>query len=271
MVLSLLEKYNIKGGIFDQHFLVDEGYLDRIVAAAELRSEDIVLEIGAGVGNLTERLAQKAKKVIAIELDPILVNVLHDHFDYIKNIEIVAGDALKVDFPKFDKVVSNLPYSISSEITFKLLHHKFKLGILMYQYEFAARMVSTPNCKDYSRLTVDTYYFSDASILMKVPKEAFQPVPEVNSAVVKIVPRPTPFRVRDEAFFMKFVAAVFSQRRKKIRNAILNTNCILKIPSIRELIAQLPENLMDKRAENLTPEQLAEVANLIVDLRSKSW
>jgi len=256
--------------MFDQHFLVDESYLNRIVAAAELRSGDVVLEIGAGVGNLTKKLAQKAKKVIAIELDPILVNVLHDHFDDIKNIDIVEGDALKVDFPEFDKVVSNLPYSISSEITFKLLHHNFKLGILMYQYEFAARMVSTPNCKDYSRLTVNTYYFSDASILMKVPKEAFHPVPEVYSAVVKIVPRPTPFRVRDEAFFMEFVAAVFSQRRKKIRNAILNTNYILKIPSIRELIAQLPKNLMDKRAENLTPEQLAEIANLIVDLRSKS-
>ncbi len=125
---------------------------------------------------------------------------------------------MKVDFPKFDKVVSNLPYSISSEITFKLLRHKFKLGILMYQYEFAARMVSPPNCKDYSRLTVDTYYFADASILMRVPKEAFQPAPEVNSAVVKIIPRPTPFEVRDEAFFMGFVAAVFSQRRKKLRN-----------------------------------------------------
>jgi len=244
--------------------------MDKLVAAAELRPEDIVLEIGAGVGNLTERLAQKAKKVIAIELDPILVNVLHDKFDDIKRIDIIAGDALKVDFPEFDKVVSNLPYSISSEITFKLLHHKFKLGILMYQYEFAARMVSAPNCKDYSRLTVGTYYFSDSSILMKVPKEAFQPAPEVYSAVVKIVPRPAPFGVRDEAFFMKFVAAVFSQRRKKIRNAILNSNNILKIPNIRELISQLPENLVGKRAENLTPEQLAEVANQIVGLRSKS-
>jgi 16S rRNA (adenine1518-N6/adenine1519-N6)-dimethyltransferase len=244
--------------------------MDKLVAAAELRPEDIVLEIGAGVGNLTERLAQKAKKVIAIELDPILVNVLHDKFDDIKRIDIIAGDALKVDFPEFDKVVSNLPYSISSEITFKLLHHKFKLGILMYQYEFAARMVSAPNCKDYSRLTVGTYYFSDASILMKVPKEAFQPAPEVYSAVVKIVPRPAPFEVRDEAFFMKFVAAVFSQRRKKIRNAILNSNNILKISNIRELISQLPENLVCKRAENLTPEQLAAVANQIVGLRSKS-
>src|SRR5512133_1915185 len=111
----------------------------------------------------------------------------------------------------------------------------------MYQYEFAARMVSPPNCKDYSRLTVDTYYFANASILMRVPKGAFQPAPEVDSAVVKLVPRPAPFEVRDEAFFMKFVAAVFSQRRKKLRNAILNTNYMLKIPEIKEVIDKLPE------------------------------
>lgn len=237
------------------------------MAAAELEPEDIVLEIGAGVGNLTERLARKAKKVIAIELDHALVNILHDRFDSVGNIEIVAGDALKIDFPEFNKVVSNLPYSISSEITFKLLRHKFKLGILMYQHEFALRMVSLPNCKDYSRLTVDTCYFADASILMKVPKGAFQPAPEVDSAVVRLVPRPALFEVRDEAFFMDFVAAVFSQRRKKLRNAILNTNHVLKIPSIKEVIARLPEDLMSKRAENLTPGELAEVANLILDFK----
>jgi 16S rRNA (adenine1518-N6/adenine1519-N6)-dimethyltransferase len=239
------------------------------VAAAGLESEDVVLEIGAGIGNLTERLAKKAKKVIAIELDPALVNVLHDRFDNAGNVEIIFGDALKVDFPQFDKVVSNLPYSISSELTFKLLRYKFKLGVLMYQYEFAARMVSPPNCKDYSRLTVDTYYFADASILMKVPKGAFQPAPEIDSAVVKLVPRPAPFEVRDETFFMEFVAAVFSQRRKKLRNAVLNTNYVLKIRTIKDVVDQLPEDLMNKRAENLTPEQLAEVANLIVDLNRK--
>ncbi|NLN43120.1 MAG: 16S ribosomal RNA methyltransferase A [Methanosarcina sp.] len=257
----------MKGGTFDQHFLIDPGYLDRIVAAADLRPEDVVLEIGAGIGNLTERLARKARKVIAVELDPTLVRVLHDRFDEVENIEIIAGDALKIDFPEFDKVVSNLPYSISSEITFKLLRHKFKLGILMYQYEFAVRMVSLPNCKDYSRLTVDTCYFADASILMKVPKSAFQPTPEVDSAVVKLVPRPAPFEVKDQAFFMDFVAAVFSQRRKKLRNAILNTNHVLKIPEIKEIIARLPEDLMSKRAENLSPEELAQVANQIVDLK----
>lgn len=227
-----------------------------------------MLEIGAGVGNLTERLARKAQKVIAIELDPPLVRILHDRFDAVKNIEIIAGDALKVDFPKFDKVVSNLPYSISSEITFKLLRHKFKLGILMYQYEFAARMVSPPNCKDYSRLTVDTCYFAEASILMKVPKSAFQPVPEVDSAVIRLLPRPAPFEVKDQAFFMDFVAAVFSQRRKKLKNAILNMNHVLKIPSIKEVIVRLPEDMMSKRAENLTPEELAKVANRIIDIKN---
>lgn len=237
------------------------------MAAADLGPEDVVLEIGAGVGNLTERLARKAKKVIAVELDPILVRVLHDRFDKVENIEIIAGDALKVDFPEFDKVVSNLPYSISSEITFKLFRHKFKLGILMYQYEFAARMVSPPNCKDYSRLTVDTCYFADASILMKVPKNAFQPAPEVDSAVIKLVPRPAPFEVKDQAFFMDFVAAVFSQRRKKLRNAIQNMNHVLKIPRIKEVVSQLPEDLMSKRAENLTPHELAKVANQIIDLK----
>lgn len=269
MVRSVLKKYNIKGGTFDQHFLVDTGYLDRIVAAAELSPQDTVLEIGAGIGNLTERLARRAKKVIVIELDPALVSVLHDRFDTVGNIEIIAGDALKVEFPEFDKVVSNLPYSISSEITFKLLYHKFKLGILMYQYEFAARMVSPPNCKDYSRLTVDTYYFAEASILMKVPKSAFQPAPEVDSAVVKLVPRPAPFEVRDEPFFLEFVAAVFSQRRKKLRNSILNTNYMLKIPDIKNVVNQLPETFMDKRAENLTPEELASIANMIFDLKSR--
>ncbi|MEL7663798.1 MAG: 16S rRNA (adenine(1518)-N(6)/adenine(1519)-N(6))-dimethyltransferase RsmA [Methanosarcina mazei] len=269
MVRSILKKYNIKGGTFDQHFLIDAGYLDRIVAAAELSPQDTVLEIGAGIGNLTERLARRAKKVIAVELDPALVSVLHDRFDAAENIEIIAGDALKVDFPEFDKVVSNLPYSISSEITFKLLRHKFKLGVLMYQYEFAVRMVSPPGCKDYSRLTIDTFYFADASIVMKVPKGAFQPAPEVDSAVIKLIPRPTPFEVRDETFFLQFVAAVFSQRRKKLRNAILNTSSLLKIPDIKEIVSQLPEDFMNKRAEDLTPEELASVANMIFDLKSR--
>jgi 16S rRNA (adenine1518-N6/adenine1519-N6)-dimethyltransferase len=102
---------------------------------------------------------------------------------------------------------------------------------------------------------------------MKVPKSAFQPAPEVDSAVVKLVPRPAPFEVKDQNFFMDFVAAVFSQRRKKLRNAIMNMNHVLKIPSIKEAVALLPEDMMNKRAENLTPDELAQLANRIFDLK----
>ncbi len=266
MVQTILRKYGIRGGYHDQHFLINKNILDRIVEAAHLTSDDTVLEIGAGIGNLTERLLPHAKKVIAIEFDPRLVAVLEDRFHDVDNLEIIHGDVLDVDFPEFDKVVANLPYSISSEITFKLFKHKFKLGILMYQYEFAKRMVSLSNSKDYSRLSVNTNYFADAKIIIKVPASAFSPQPEVRSAVVELIPRPSPFKVDDEAFFLRFVTAVFSQRRKKLRNAIVNTNHMLNVNNIKQIVGQLPVEFMGKRAENLEPHELADIANRILAL-----
>ncbi len=131
---------------------------------------------------------RRAGRVIAIEFDPKLVAVLEDRFKGEEKLQLIHGDVLKVEFPVFDKVVANLPYSISSEITFKLFRYDFKLGILMYQYEFARRMIAKPGSDDYSRLTVNTAYFADASIIMKVPKGVFSPPPQVESAVVKVCP-----------------------------------------------------------------------------------
>jgi 16S rRNA (adenine1518-N6/adenine1519-N6)-dimethyltransferase len=267
LVRALLKKYGIRGGYHDQHFLVDERILDKIVEAAHLDGEETVLEIGAGIGNLTEQLADRARKVIAIELDPVLVEVLNDRFKTAENVQVIQGDVLQVDFPKFDKVVANLPYSISSEITFKLFKHRFELGILMYQYEFARRLVASPNSKDYSRLSVNTRYFADASIIMTVPPSAFSPPPEVRSAVVELVPRPAPFDVVDEDFFLRFVTAVFSQRRKKLKNSILKTSHLLGVNNLKKIVEQLPETLVDKRPENLEPGELAEIANRIVSLK----
>ncbi|MBN2487433.1 MAG: 16S ribosomal RNA methyltransferase A [Methanosarcinaceae archaeon] len=267
MVRALLKKYGIRGGYHDQHFLVDEQILDRIVEAAHLDGEETVLEIGAGIGNLTTLLADRAGKVIAIELDPVLVEVLNDRFKTVENVQVIKGDVLKVDFPTFDKVVANLPYSISSEITFKLFKHRFELGILMYQYEFAKRLVASSNSGDYSRLSVNTRYFADASIIMTVPPSAFSPPPEVRSAVVELVPRPAPFDVVDEDFFLRFVTAVFSQRRKKLKNSILKTSHLLGVNDLKQIVEQLPESLVDKRPENLEPHELAEIANRIVSLK----
>ncbi|MGM0770707.1 MAG: 16S rRNA (adenine(1518)-N(6)/adenine(1519)-N(6))-dimethyltransferase RsmA [Halobacteriota archaeon] len=268
MVRKILQKYGIRGGCHDQHFLIDERILDSITAEANITEDDVVLEIGGGIGNLTERLLEKAGKVIVVELDPRLVEVLYDRFQDNDKLEVIHGDVLKVDLPKFNKVVANLPYSISSPITFKLFEQDFELGILMYQYEFAQRMVAKANTEDYSRLSVNTHYFADASIIMKIPPSAFSPPPEVWSAVVRLVPRPAPFHVEEPEFFLNVVTAGFLQRRKKLRNAIVKGNHILKVPNIKQIVEQLPEDFMSKRAENLKPQEFADIANSICKMKN---
>lgn len=247
----------------DQHFLIDSRVIERIVNYADIHETETILEIGAGFGNLTQKLAAKAAKIVAIESDPHLVEAL-DGLE-LPNVTIVHGDALKVDFPKFDKVVSNLPYSISSEVTFKLFKHPFKLGILMYQYEFAQRMVATPGTKDYSRLSVGVQYFADVEVLEIVPRTAFRPRPEVRSAIVKIVPRPPSLDVVDKNFFFDFIAAVFTQRRKQMKNAIINAAHMLNVKDVKKALNLLPKELMYKRPEQLSPEELADLSNLIYE------
>jgi len=270
LVHNILRHYGIYGGQHDQHFLVDEGILDRIVESADIVPGEVVLEIGAGIGNLTQRLLRLADKVVAIEFDPKLVAVLEDRFRGDDKLHIIHGDVLKVEFPIFDKVVANLPYSISSEITFKLFKHDFKLGILMYQYEFAQRMIAKPGSGDYSRLTVNTAYFADASIIMKVPKGVFSPPPQVESAVVKVCPRPAPFTVTDKDFFLRFVTAIFNKRRKKIKNSIVESNHMLGISNVKQVVSGLPEELMELRPENLDPAQLAALSNMILAMHQES-
>ncbi len=244
----------------DQHFLVDERVLDRIIEYGRVNRSDTVLEIGAGYGNLTGKLAEKAGRVVAIEVDAELAASL-GKWD---NVEVITGDALKIEFPPFNKVISNLPYSISSPVTFKLLTCKFELGILMYQHEFAKRMVALPDCKDYGRLSITVQYYADVQILEVVPKSAFSSPPEVDSAIIKLVPRPAPYNVVDECFFKEFIKAVFSQRRKKLRNAIINNAVLLGIKNVDYTIKKLPQEIIDRRAETLTPKELAKLADILV-------
>lgn len=249
----------------DQHFLVNEDILNRIIEYGRLNKNDTVLEIGAGYGNLTGKLASKAGKVIAVEVDPELAASL-GRWD---NVDVIIGDALAIEFPPFNKVVANLPYSISSPVTFELLKHRFELGILMYQYEYAKRMAASPGSKDYGRLSVAVQYYADIEMLEIVPGSAFTAPPKVRSAIVKLVPRPSPYNVKDEEFFMKFVGAAFSQRRKKLRNAILNNASLLKIKG--SALEKLPADLLDRRAETLSPEELAKLADILADERIKYY
>lgn len=243
----------------DQHFLIDKPALDRIIEYGKLSVSDTVLEIGAGYGNLTEKIAGKAGRVIAIEADPELAASLSG----LKNVEVIVGDALKIDFPQFNKVISNLPYSISSPVTFKLLNTGFESGILMYQYDFAKRMVAAPGGRDYGRLSITVQHYADVEMLEVLPPASFRPAPEVKSAVVKLVPRPAPYTVKNEDFFMRFIKAAFSQRRKKLRNALLNNANFLGISD--SAILKMPEELVAKRAETLSPLELANIADILCE------
>ena len=189
---DILNKYGIKlNKNLGQNYLIDKNKRDQIVNFGNISNDDVILEIGAGIGTLTIELAKKAKKVIAIEQDPKICEILANRLkeEKISNVELINDDALKVDFPKFTKIISNLPYQISSPITFKFLDYDFDLAVLMYQKEFADRMNGEVASKNYSRLSAMLYFRCDVEKLTDVSQESFIPKPQIDSTVVKLTPK----------------------------------------------------------------------------------
>jgi len=234
---------------YSQNFLINSKIADFIVEKADLSSKDVVLEIGPGKGILTSRLLKKCK-VYAVEIDRALCEYLSIFFQKeIKEgrLSIICGNALKVDFPKFTKVVANIPYHISSPLIFKILGHDFEKGILMLQHEFAERLCAGPGSKKYGRLSVMMYYNGEARILKRVKKGNFRPVPKVDSAIVEIYKSPR--FCADESTLEWVVRKIFEQRRKKIKN----------------ILGDVPYG--DKRAEELTPEEICKVAEYVNRVR----
>jgi len=234
-----------------QHFLIDQRVLNRIIRYAGLTKADTVLEIGGGTGNLTLKLKEAAGKVIVIELDRQLAIGL-THITRDSNVTVLQGDALETPLPGFNKVVANLPYQISSKITFKLLRHSFDLAVLMYQLEFANRMLASPGTPDYSRLSVMAQYFAGIELLETVPPSAFKPQPAVRSAILKLTPREPPYHVNNFGFFEKFL---------KARNSLRSAAPMLGIPA--ENLQEVDQGILEMRPESLTPEELAGLANRI--------
>jgi len=232
---------------------------EREINYANITHDDVVLEIGPGQGILTKLLTEKAKKVIAIEIDESLVNNLRRSMP--DNVELIHSNALKVDFetlPKFNKIVSNLPFQISSPITFKFLDYGFNLAVLIYQKEFADRMIANVGSKNYSRLSVGVYYKARCELLEIIPKTCFEPQPKVDSCIIRLIPRKhPPFSVIDENFFLDLTKNLFNYRRKKIKNILSGLYTIQS--------KDVP--YLDKRVENLTPEQIGELSNIIFKLQ----
>lgn len=257
----------------DQHFLVDERVLDRLPTyATEVdASLDHVLEIGGGTGALTDRLLAVADEVTVVERDPALAGFLREEFASDRErrdadaergrLTVVEGDALDVSLPDFTASVSNLPYGISSEIAFRLLPRKRPL-LLTFQREFAERMAAEPGTDAYGRLSVTAGHYADVSVVETIPPEAFDPQPAVESAVVRTRPRTPDYTVPDDDFFMAFLRAVFTQRRKTMRNAIRNTTHISGLDAPDAVLAAADEGLMSRRAGEVTPAEFARLATL---------
>src|SRR3990172_207624 len=242
-----------------QHFLLDERIADGHVELARIDRSDTILEVGGGVGILSEGLVGRAAKVLAVEKDRRLARGLRDLGG---NLEVIEGDAVRVPLPPFDKVVSNLPYKISSPITFRLLDLAFDRAALMYQREFADRLVAKPRTEDYSRLTVKAYVRCRAELAMRVPRAAFWPQPKVDSAIVVLEPRPFPFPVADEALFGAVVDATFAHRRKAIENGLRLSwrRFAVSEAAFDRMIDAAP--YLRKRPEELAPEQFGELADV---------
>jgi len=252
-----------------QNFMTDSALLRRMISYASLNMEDVVLEVGSGLGFLTQLLSQRCKKVIAVEVDAKLMQVLRKQFQNVENIELIEDDVLKASIPSFNKVVSTPPYSISSPLFFWLLEKPFNIAVLTFQKEFAERLTAPVGSKDYSRLTVASYYRADAELLDYVPRTAFYPPPDVDSLIVRLKPKPKPpFKVKDEKAFFELVQTVFTQRNKKLRNAILRF--LYRQGVAREKAQELADSLTfhDKRVRELAPEDLGALANEVLEKTS---
>ncbi|ALV62250.1 SSU rRNA (adenine(1518)-N(6)/adenine(1519)-N(6))-dimethyltransferase [Thermococcus sp. 2319x1] len=258
-VFSLISKYHLKpNSDLGQNFLIVEDVIEREVERAEINESETVLEIGPGLGVLTDELAKRAKKVYAIEKDSRIIEILEKEYGW-DNVELILGDALKIDFPYFDKIVSNLPYQISSPITFKLLKYDFKKAVLIYQLEFAQRMVAKPGDKNYSRLSVMVQAKADVELVEKIGRGAFYPKPKVDSAVIVMTPKP-----KDERITLNenLVKALFQHRRKLASKALKDSYHMLgltkgEFKKLKPIIEHIPHS--QKRVFQLSIEEIKDI------------
>lgn len=249
-----------------QNFLIKRGIVDEIVHAAELTPGEPVLEVGPGIGTLTQGLAQSGADVTAIELDRRLLEVLDTTLASYDNVRIVHGDVLKLDVAtimnhKPFKVVANLPYYITTPIIMSLLESKLPIErlVVMVQKEVALRMVAKPGTKDYGALSVAVQYYTEPDIVLDVPPKSFLPAPAVTSSVISCVLRDKPpVDVIDEKLFFRVVKAGFAQRRKTFSNTMKTTG--LSRDRIEELLAKANID-GQRRGETFTLQEFADVAN----------
>ncbi len=266
---------------FGQNFLIDTHVLDKIIIAAEITKDDLVVEIGPGIGTMTQYLACAAREVVAIEIDKMLIPILEDTLSAYDNVTIINEDVLKVDLNKLAeeknggrpvKVVANLPYYITTPIIMGLFENHVPLHsiTIMVQKEVADRMRMGPGTKDYGALSLAVQYYAEPYLVANVPQNCFMPRPKIGSAVIKLtVHEKPPVTVRDEKLMFRLIRASFNQRRKTLANGLNNSP---ELHYSKEQIAEAIEKLGTSpsiRGEALTLEQFARLADILLELEGK--
>ena len=295
----LLKKYHINANkSLGQNFLIDNEVIDTIISSAQVNNNDLVIEIGPGLGTLTSRLLEKAGKVIAIELDSRMVNILQDRFQFYDNFELLNEDVLKVDLKQLIcqeqqnleqnssqetqisenisnktqksytvKIVANLPYYITTPIIMKLLEDKLPVESItvMVQKEVADRLTAIPGEKNTGAITYCVFYYCEPQEVLLVPNSSFIPAPEVNSEVIKLsIRKKAPVELKNEELFFKIIKASFMQRRKTLLNGLTN-NQIAPKEILKKMLVDL-ELSESIRGESLTIKQFADISNYLNDL-----
>lgn len=279
--IAVLQKYDfVFQKKFGQNFLIDTHVLDKIVSAAEITKEDVVLEIGPGIGTLTQYLAYQAKEVIAVEIDKALIPILQDTLSAYDNVTILNEDILKVDINRLVeeknqgrpiKVVANLPYYITTPIIMGLFESHVPVASItvMVQKEVADRMQVGPGTKDYGALSLAVQYYAEPYIVANVPQNCFMPRPKIGSAVIRLTRhKQPPVDVKDEKLMFRLIRASFNQRRKTLANGLKNDSSLNYTKETVEKAITDCGFSPTIRGEALTLDEFARLANYLSDLEA---
>lgn len=274
----IMNKYHIKANkALGQNFLISEDVIQTIVESSQIEKEDLVIEIGPGLGTLTKYLLEKAKKVICIELDKKMIPILQDRFLVYNNFELLGQDVLNVDLKnlieseksntniKNVKIVANLPYYITTPIIMKLLEEELPLDSItvMIQKEVADRLIALPGEKDTGSITYSVYYYAQAQGILEVPNTSFIPEPEVTSKVIKLnIRKEPPVKIEKKEIMFRIIKSAFLQRRKTLLNALVNAKIFVNKEEGIRVLEKLGIDI-NIRAEKLRLEDYASIATLV--------
>lgn len=275
---AILNTYKIQANkSLGQNFLIDDCVIEKIIESSNIEKEDLIIEIGPGLGVLTERLLKKSNNVVVIELDKKMIEILQNRFCLNRNLEIINNDVLKVDLEKLIKnkkeqtninkvkIVANLPYYISTPIIMKLLENRLEISeiIVMVQKEVAQRLGAETGTREAGAITYAFEYYAQATPIIDVPKESFIPSPKVESQVIKLEVRQNPkIEVEDEKLLFNIIQKSFMQRRKTLSNALINNRILDSKEEVEKMFKtlEIPSNV---RGENLTLEEFGKIANYV--------